>query len=266
MNLKFAMTTLAATFLLLLAPAGAIQVSYLEVTMAPWEAVNCDSPEVDAAHDAGLDPYTHTYIDPTQPDTTVTVHLLCLETLESQLNPLTDCTATSYSFTGWKWNVAENHRVDTWNPNGISSSTVLNRFQVSADAWDNQVAANIIGSFSSGGSRNNIPVYDGYNQHGWKDLSSSTIASTWTWSSGGVASESDAAYNTDFAWSSSGQSGRMDLQNIATHELGHTVGMGHSTTASGNSCLTMYPSGSLGETQKRTLGDGDINGIKARYP
>ncbi len=266
MNRNVTLITLATAALFVLAPAGAHQLNFNEVVMAPWELIHCGSPEVEAASAAGLDPYTHTYIDPSQPDMTVTVHLLCLADAVDEVSTLTDCTATAYSFTGWKWNVAENHRVDTWNPDGISSSTVLNRFQTSADVWDNQVAANIIGTFTSGGSRNNIPVFDGYNQHGWKDLASTTIASTWTWSSGGIASESDAAYNTDFSWSSSGASGKMDLQNIATHELGHTVGMGHSSTASGNSCLTMYPSGSLGETQKRTLGDGDINGIKARYP
>ncbi len=266
MNQKLPLILLATSALLLVAPANALDLSAGEVATAPWQTIHCGSPEVEAAAAAGLDPYTHTYIDPSQPEMTVTVHLMCLVEATDDVGVLTDCVATAYSWTGWKWNVAENHRVDTWNPQGISASTVLNRFQVSADAWDNQVSANIIGTFTSGGSRNNIPVFDGYNQHGWKDLASTTIASTWTWSSGGVASESDAAYNTDFAWSSSGQSGRMDLQNIATHELGHTVGMGHSSTASNNSCLTMYPSGSLGETQKRTLGDGDINGIKARYP
>lgn len=173
--------------------------------------------------------------------------------------PATDCTATGYTFTGWKWNVVENYKVQAGG--GISSATALSIFQTSGDVWDNQVAANIYGSVSSGSG--SVPVNNGVNQFNWANLASTTIASTWTWSSGGVASESDASYNTDFAWSSSGASGAMDLQNIATHELGHTFGMGHSSSGS---CLTMYPSGSLGETQKRTLGDGDINGIKARYP
>ncbi len=245
-------------------PAAAVSADVAELATKPWEAVHCDSPEVAAAEAAGLDPYTHSWVDPENPTMTVTLHLLCLgDASTSELD--TDCTSTAYSFTGWKWTVAENHRVDATS-SGITTSTVVSRFQTSGDTWDAQVAKNIFGSFSSGGSRNNIPVFDGYNQHGWRDLSSSTIASTWTWSSSGVASESDAAYNTDFAWSSSGASGKMDLQNIATHELGHTFGMGHSSTATANKCLTMYPSGSLGETQKRSLGDGDINGIRARYP
>ncbi len=105
------------------------------------------------------------------------------------------------------------------------------------------------------------------NQHGWKKLGGGgTIAVTYTWSSGGNAVESDAGYNTFYSWSLSGAAGKMDLENIVTHELGHTFGMGHTSTASANSCLTMYPYADYGETQKRTLGDGDIIGIRARYP
>lgn len=251
---------------ILLLSASALAIDPSDVTMKPWEAIHCDSPEVEAAEAAGLDPYTHTWLDPSAgPDVSVTVHLLCYESTLDDVLPATDCTATGYSFTGWKWTTTENYRVDTWNPSGIAASTVVSIFQTSGETWDGQVAANIYGSVSAGGSRANIPVYDGFNQFGWKDLSSTTIASTWTWKSSSSVSalESDAAYNTDFGWSSSGASGKMDLQNIATHELGHTFGLGHSTSGS---CLTMYPSGSLGETQKRTLGDGDINGIKARYP
>lgn len=246
-------------------PAAAMELNTLETMLKPWETYHCDSPEFEAAEAAGLDPYTHTWIDPSHPDLTVTVHLLCAVAALDEMGVLTDCTATGYSHTGWKWTTVENYRVDTWNPQGISGTTIVSIFQTSGDAWDNQVAANIYGSVSAGGSRANIAVYDGVNQFGWKDLSSTTIASTWTWKSSSSISalESDAGYNTDFSWSTSGASGSMDLQNIATHELGHTFGMGHSSSGT---CLTMYPSGSNGETQKRTLGDGDINGIRARYP
>lgn len=250
--------------LMFVAPAAALELNLIEVKMKPWELVHCDSPEVEAAAAAGLDPYTHVWPDPQpfDPDMTVTLHLLCLETLEQGLPLETDCTATSYTHTGWKWTTVENFVNE--GGAGISSSTARSIFQTSGDTWDNQVAANIFGSMSTGSG--SVPVFNGVNLLEWQDLASGTIASAWTWSSGGIASESDHAYNTDFGWSTSGASGKMDLQNIATHEFGHTFGMGHSSSTSSNSCLTMYPSGSLGETQKRTLGDGDINGIKARYP
>ncbi len=55
----------------------------------------------------------------------------------------------------------------------------------------------------------------------------------------------------------------MDLQNIATHELGHTVGLSDLY----NRCLeeTMYGYSSEGETSKRSLNPGDIAGLKAIF-
>ncbi len=76
--------------------------------------------------------------------------------------------------------------------------------------------------------------------------------------------EWDQVYDdTDFDWSSTGEAGKMDFENIATHELGHTVGMGHPD----DSCLeeTMYRFASEGETNKRTLEAGDSAGVKRLY-
>ena len=55
----------------------------------------------------------------------------------------------------------------------------------------------------------------------------------------------------------------MDFENIATHELGHAVGLGDLY----NDCTeeTMYGYASYGETKKRTLEAGDITGIKKLY-
>ena len=55
----------------------------------------------------------------------------------------------------------------------------------------------------------------------------------------------------------------MDYQNIATHEFGHSLGLGHP----GDSCTeeTMYAYGSSGETKKRTLEAGDIAGVNELY-
>jgi hypothetical protein len=76
--------------------------------------------------------------------------------------------------------------------------------------------------------------------------------------------EWDQVYDqVDFNWSSTGAAGTMDLENIATHELGHAGGMGHPD----DSCTeeTMYRFAGFGETKKRDLNTGDIAGIKALY-
>jgi hypothetical protein len=56
----------------------------------------------------------------------------------------------------------------------------------------------------------------------------------------------------------------MDFDNIATHELGHSCGLGDLYT-SDCSQQTMYGYASNGETNKRTLECGDIAGISELY-
>lgn len=59
-------------------------------------------------------------------------------------------------------------------------------------------------------------------------------------------------FNTYYPWGVDGASDVMDLQNIATHELGHAVGMGDLYNACAQE--TMYGYSGYGETSKRTLG------------
>ncbi len=68
---------------------------------------------------------------------------------------------------------------------------------------------------------------------------------------------------SDFAWSATGEPGMMDFENIATHELGHSIGLDHPDS----SCAleTMYAYASLGETSKRDLNSGDIAGVDGLY-
>jgi hypothetical protein len=54
----------------------------------------------------------------------------------------------------------------------------------------------------------------------------------------------------------------VDLENVVTHELGHYLGLAHSTEPD----ATMYASAVAGETLKRTLSEDDRQGICAVYP
>jgi matrixin len=103
----------------------------------------------------------------------------------------------------------------------------------------------------------------------FKRLGTSTLAVTysWRWSTGEF--EHDTVFNKQMPWFQAGSegdgcyesSGRFDLQNVATHEFGHTYGLSHS----GAGFNTMAPSATTGETYKRSLASGDINGIRAVY-
>ena len=96
------------------------------------------------------------------------------------------------------------------------------------------------------------------------------IAVTYTWGifggppQGRQLVEWDMVFDSDsFAWSTSGAADAMDFRNIDTHELGHAMGLGHPS----GSCTeeTMYAFASLGETKKRDLNTGDVQGIDGLY-
>ena len=90
---------------------------------------------------------------------------------------------------------------------------------------------------------------------------------TWHWSTGEF--ESDTVFSTSVPWfEAAGEgdgcfegTGRYDLQNVATHEFGHTYGLGHVSSAFN----TMAPTATTGETYKRSLAPGDAAGIQAIY-
>ncbi len=97
-----------------------------------------------------------------------------------------------------------------------------------------------------------------------------TIAVTTVWGifggppSGRDLIEWDQVYNTNFAWSSTGEASKMDFENIATHELGHSVGLADLYTSA---CAeeTMYGYATEGEIKKHDLNTGDIKGVSTLY-
>ncbi|HET7436626.1 MAG TPA: matrixin family metalloprotease [Thermoanaerobaculia bacterium] len=77
--------------------------------------------------------------------------------------------------------------------------------------------------------------------------------------------DADIYTNTRYDYTSSreadGCSGEYDIDGIMTHEVGHVIGLGHSTVAG----ATMYPSVSACNFANRTLDADDIAGRKALY-
>jgi hypothetical protein len=91
------------------------------------------------------------------------------------------------------------------------------------------------------------------------------IAVTYIWYNPGTkfAIESDI-FDDDFVWSLTGDPLKMDFQNIATHEMEHTLGLSDLYTSSCSE-VTMYGYSDYGETAKRTLELPDITGIQILY-
>jgi len=76
--------------------------------------------------------------------------------------------------------------------------------------------------------------------------------------------DSDIIYNTNYAWTVAGASWGYDVQNIGTHELGHSLQL-DDLYWNYQSEKTMYGYASKGEIKKRTLTWDDRAGIKYIY-
>jgi len=77
--------------------------------------------------------------------------------------------------------------------------------------------------------------------------------------------EWDQVYDDiDFDWSASGEADKMDFESIATHELGHSVGLDDLYELSCDQ-ETMYGYAGEGEINKRDLEAGDIAGVNKLY-
>jgi hypothetical protein len=97
------------------------------------------------------------------------------------------------------------------------------------------------------------------------------IAMTITWGvfggppAGRKLVEWDMVFDTDWIWGDADDADVvMDFLNIATHEIGHAMGMGHPSDMCTDE--TMYAYADIGETKKRDLNAGDIAGIRKLYP
>nr|QDY92650.1 hypothetical protein fos2004AM_00019 [uncultured Planctomycetota bacterium] len=95
----------------------------------------------------------------------------------------------------------------------------------------------------------------------------SYVAANYGWSSSGDLLENDIIFNDrDYVWwnGDGGCSSMMDIWNISTHELGHSLCL-LDLYSGGDSNKTMYGYVSYCETKKRSLHSDDINGIIAIY-
>lgn len=174
-----------------------------------------------------------------------------------------------------KWKgTPESWVVNPANTRGLDSSFVFSNLTADIAKWETAAAFDILGD----GTVTDTALVadtvspDNQNEVYFADLSdSNTIAVTIVWGIfGGRPSsrqlvEWDQIYDdATYDWSMSGEAGKMDFENIATHELGHSVGMGDLYTST---CAdeTMYGYATYGETKKRDLNAGDIIGVNKLY-
>lgn len=187
-------------------------------------------------------------------------------------NPATDGTdqCDSFSWDGQFWpSAAVTYHVNLQNSG--DDGTFEAAIRASAQTWEDDPGSAF--NFSFGGLtgrkasslRNRM---DGNNDVTFDDLKKyqDPIAVTifWYFTSSGEVVEADLINNRNFPWATDGNPLAFDMQDIETHEFGHYLVLGDLYDPS-DSALTMFGFGSLGETDKRTLGQGDRLGIRAIY-
>jgi matrixin len=134
-----------------------------------------------------------------------------------------------------------------------------------ADAWQSQSGASFAFSFAGYSNQATI-ARDNINLVFFRNESSgSALATTYTWFSGSRMLEADMVFwdaGFQFFTGSTGCSAGFYIEDVATHEFGHALGLGHSAVGT----ATMYPSISTCSQQARSLDADDIAGVLSLYP
>ncbi len=157
------------------------------------------------------------------------------------------------------------------NQNGAPGNTfnaALTACASGYNSWQCQSGLNIAYNGATATLPNNHS--DGVNVLGWMTCcwDPSTIAITdWTYQvSTGNIYEADISFNSQhYTWNTNGSATDMDIENIATHEEGHSVGFGDQYGAADN-LDTMYGWSSEGDLIKRSLDLDDVEGSEYLYP
>ncbi len=174
-----------------------------------------------------------------------------------------------YKLMGVKWSTLPvSYSINPINPQNLSESFISSTITASAETWDAATSQELF---------NNFPAIDNTAQYGIQNFQNAIvfgdypdsgvigITSVWFTRVGKRIVEFDMLLNTDFQWGDATIDPlKMDLQNIATHELGHSIGLSdiYSTSCS---TVTMFGYSTESEISKRSLDQPDIFGLQKMY-
>ncbi|MGQ0537299.1 MAG: matrixin family metalloprotease [Methanobacteriota archaeon] len=170
---------------------------------------------------------------------------------------------SGYCLEGPKWKVTAlpvHYRVNE-NTGDLSGEGAL--VNAGFAAWENDGPSFMDWTYD-GSTAITTMAFDGTNAVFWRAVNQNYLAVASYWYYTGTPYDHMAQFDVQFddsdAWSNGAVSGRFDVQSVATHEAGHALGLDHIND--GNQ--VMNPTISSGTT-KRTLGSGDLAGLRVLY-
>ena len=198
--------------------------------------------------------------------------------------------ASSYALTGFRWNQKDPniqlYLNPTDTPPGIKVESARDAITAAANTWDGTVGQNLFVDGSTvliDSDKKVIDPFsasylpDGFNVNGFLNLNNKYLAVTTFWTDLTKKDdyysliESDIVYNLDFKWTDDEKqarnTGKLDLQSVALHELGHTIGLedlyilkdGDERKKDLDQVMNLY------NGPQRTLGNGDLAGVQRLY-
>ncbi len=192
----------------------------------------------------------------------------------------------SYIARGAKWRTLEDVRLNTTaeeNLGGALDSVIVDAVKAGMDVWETAGGSDT--AIFGGLSRDSSITYDDGAYRGYNTISFGpygdpqviAVTTVWGYFSGPASQreiiEAHILFSDDYQWGDASADGNrdgspdaflMDIQNIATHELGHWAGMGDVYEVAAIE-ETMYGYSTEGELKKRDLYKGDVAGLTNLY-
>lgn len=184
---------------------------------------------------------------------------------------LSSVASAGYGYVGFHWDASDLPVRYYINENGTSdilgTAEEFAAVQASFQTWKDDAGSYMDYAYM-GTTARNASSRDGFDVVSWQPIDGleGTLAETSFWydSSTKHLLEFDIVFDEDETWSASGEIGKYDIQNVGTHEVGHTLVL-NDLYDSADSEQTMYGYSSHGEIKKRDLYTGDIAGIRFIY-